>query len=123
MPEVQNIFGTVFATTPAEKNFQLFKKDQIEVRVHWNTLFAGWTEPIRLFPAKYNLPPACMLVEGYGDVKTTGFTFVFPSGFKFEIEANSFDAFVTFIHSASKYSGTGTDGVLVRDYISSNFPP
>jgi hypothetical protein len=33
------------------------------------------------------------------------------------VKQNGFDAFVTFIHPSSKYSGPGTDGFLVRDYI------
>jgi sugar-specific transcriptional regulator TrmB len=119
----QNIWRAIYAATPAEKNIHLFKKDQIQVRVYGNTLFAGWTEPIQLFPAKYTLPPACILFEGYGNVKTRGYTMVHPSGFRNEIEENAFDAFVTFIHPASKYTGPGTDGILVRDHISTNIPP
>jgi sugar-specific transcriptional regulator TrmB len=122
-PNGQNAWRAVYATTPAEKNVQLFKKDEIQVRVHGNTLFAGWTVPVKLFPAKYTLPPACMLIEGYGDVKTMAYTVVLPSGFRIEVEENCFDAFVTFIHAASKYSGPGTDGSLARDHITTNIPP
>jgi sugar-specific transcriptional regulator TrmB len=122
-PHGQNAWRAMFAATPAGKNIQLLKKDQIQVRIYGNTLFAGWTEPIPLFPAKYTLPPACILFEGYGDVRTTGFTVVQPSGFRVEMEDTTLDAFVTFIHPASKYSGPGTDGVLVRDHISTNIPP
>jgi hypothetical protein len=32
----------VYAGTPFEKNYQLVNKDQLEVRVYGNTLFAGW---------------------------------------------------------------------------------
>jgi sugar-specific transcriptional regulator TrmB len=122
-PNGQDAWRAVYATTPAEKNVHLFKKDEVQVRVHGNTLFAGWTVPIKLFPAKYTLPPACMLIEGYGDVKTMAYTVVLPSGFKIEVEENCFDAFVTFIHAASKYSGPGTDGSLARDHITTNIPP
>jgi sugar-specific transcriptional regulator TrmB len=122
-PRGQDAWRAVYAATPAGKNIQLFKKDQIQVRVYGNTLFAGWTEPIPLYPRKYNLPPACMLIEGYGDVKTEALTIVYPSGFKIETEQNLFDAFVTFIHPESKYSGPGTDGILARDHISINTPP
>jgi hypothetical protein len=122
-PNGQNPWRAVYATTPAEKNVQLFKKDEIQVRVHGNTLFAGWTAPIKLFPAKYTLPPSCMLIEGYGEVDTIAYTVVLPSGFKIEVEQNCFDAFVTFIHAASKYSGPGTDGSLARDHITTNIPP
>jgi hypothetical protein len=39
-----------WAGTPAGQNCQLVTKDQFQVQVHGNTLFAGWTVPIRLFP-------------------------------------------------------------------------
>jgi hypothetical protein len=58
-----------------------------------------------------------MMIEGYGDVKTTGYTMDIPQRFKVEIEQNYFDAFVTFMHPSSRYSGPGTDGLFVRDYI------
>jgi hypothetical protein len=122
-PNAQDVMRAVLAGTPAGQNVQLFKKDEIQVRVHGNTLFAGWTMPIPLLPPKYTLPPACILIEGYGDVKTMGFTIVEPSGFKLEAEQNYFDAFVTFIHPASKYSGPGTDGAFARDIIVTNTPP
>ncbi len=122
-PKGQNAWKAVYTSTPAEKNIQLFKKDQIQVRVYGNTLFAGWTKPIPLYPPNYSLPPACILFEGYGNVKTEALTIVYPSGFKIEIEQNYLDAFVTFIHTASKYSGPGTDGILARDHISINTPP
>jgi len=109
--------------TPAEKNIHTLKKDQIQVQVHGNTLFAGWTVPIPLFPGKYVLPPGCMLFEGYGESRTAGYTLLFPNGAKCEMEDVSFDAFVTFVHPATKYSAPGTDGVLVRDHISTNIPP
>lgn len=109
--------------TPAEKNIHTLKKDQIQVQVHGNTLFAGWTVPIPLFPEKTVLPPACMLVEGYGESRTSGYTLLFPNGTKCEVEGTSFDAFVTFIHPATKYSAPGTDGVLIRDYMTKNIPP
>jgi sugar-specific transcriptional regulator TrmB len=109
--------------TPAEKNIHILKKDQIQVQVHGNTLFAGWTVPIPLLPEKTVLPPACMLVEGYGESRTSGYTLLFPNGTKCEVEGTSFEAFVTFIHPATKYSAPSTDGVLVRDYMTKNIPP
>jgi hypothetical protein len=109
--------------TPAEKNIHTLKKDQIQVQVHGNTLFAGWTVPIPLLPEKTVLPPACILVEGNGESRTSGYTLLFPNGTKCEVEGTSFDAFVTFIHPATKYSAPGTNGVLVRDYMTKNIPP
>jgi hypothetical protein len=38
-------------------------------------------------------------------------------------ECNGFEAFVTFFHSSSKYSGPGTDGFLARDAIQTVYPP
>jgi hypothetical protein len=62
------------------------------------------------------LPPACILIEGYGNVKTEAYTIVQPSGGEFKAKQNGFNAFVTFMHPSSKYSGPGTDGFLVRDF-------
>jgi len=88
----------MYAGTPAGQNAQLIKKDEIQIRVHSNTLFAGWTVPIPLFPPQYSLPPACILIEGYGNVKTVAYTIVPPSGYRSAFEQNYFDAFVTFFH-------------------------
>ena len=112
-----SIFKMWHAGTPAAQNIQRVKADEIQVRVHGNTLFAAWTVPIQLFPPQYILPPACLLIEGYGDVRTAGFTMVPPSGVKTEVETNGFAAVVTFIHPASKYSGLGTHGRFSRDVI------
>jgi sugar-specific transcriptional regulator TrmB len=121
-PKAQQRRKAMFAGSPAGQNVQLVRKDELQVRVHGNTMFAGWTVPIPLYPP-YVLPPACLLIEGYGNVKTSGFTMIQPSGFKSMIEENYFDAFVTFMHPSSKYSGPGTDGVFTRDYIMTIFPP
>ena len=116
-PKAQVWWKIHFGATPAAQNVQLAKKDELQIRVHGNTLFAGWTAPIKLFPPQYTLPPACMLIEGYGDVKTVAYTIIGPSGAGFKAKQNGFDAFVTFMHPSSKYSGPGTDGFLVRDFI------
>lgn len=116
-PRAQAFWKTLFKGTPAEQNVQLVKKDEIEVRIHGNTLFAGWTVPVPLYPQQYVLPPACLLIEGYGDVKTTAFAVRLPMGYKSVREQNYFDAFVTFFHPSSKYSGPGTDGYFIRDSV------
>jgi hypothetical protein len=95
----------------------LAKKDELPIRVHGNTMFASWPVPIPLYPPQYILPPACMLIEGYGDVKTEAYAIIQPTGGKFSAKQNGFDAFVTFMHPASKYSGPGTDGFFVRDFV------
>ena len=102
---------------PANSNVQIAKSDELQIRIHGNTLFAGWTVPITLYPSEYVLPPACLLIEGYGDVKTEAFSVIQPTGGKFTAKQNGFDAFVTFMHPSSKYSGPGTDGFLVRDFV------
>ena len=119
----QPIRRAMFAGTPAGQNVQLVKKDELQVRVHGNTMFAGWTVPISLYPPPYVLPPACLLIEGYGNAKTVAITLLHSSGFKSEIEQNYFDAFVTFMHPSSKYSGPGTDGCFIRDLIMTKYPP
>ena len=116
-PEAQERWKKNFYASPAGRNVQLAKKGELQVWVHGNTLFAGWTVPIPLFPSKYQLSPACILVEGYGKVKTEAYTILQPLGGKFSAKQNGFDAFVTFMHPSSKYSGAGTDGFLVRDFI------
>jgi hypothetical protein len=85
--------------------------------VYGNSLFAGWTVPIQLFPQQLTLPPACIQIEGYGDVKTAAYTLVNPSGYTQKVEENFLDAFVTFFHPSSKYSGAGTDGFFIRDFV------
>jgi hypothetical protein len=45
------------------------------------------------------------------------------SGFRNKTEINGFDAFVTFTHPASNYSGPGTDGFFIRDLVVTMTPP
>jgi len=116
-PRSKSFRKRLFAGTPAGQNFQLVKEDELQIRVHGNTMFAGWTMPIPLYPPPYKLPPACILIEGYGDVKSAAVSLQYVSGYKSQIEENYFDAFVTFFHPTSKYSGPGTDGRFVRDFI------
>jgi sugar-specific transcriptional regulator TrmB len=116
-PKYQVIWRKQFSATQAGRNVQLANKDELKIWVHGNTLFAGWTVPIQLFPTQNILPPACILIEGYGNVKTEAYTIVQPSGGTFKAKQNGFNAFVTFMHQSSKYSGPGTDGFLVRDFI------
>jgi sugar-specific transcriptional regulator TrmB len=111
-----------FGNSPAAQNYMLVKKNELQVRVYGNTFFAGWAIPIPLGP-NCVLPPGCVTVEGHGNVKTNAYTAVFPTGLKYEVEQNWFDAFVTFMHPASKYSGPGTDGIFVRDFVVTMTPP
>jgi sugar-specific transcriptional regulator TrmB len=122
-PKAQDIWKSWLAGTPAGGNVQLIKKDKLQIRIHGNTLFAGWTVPIPLPHTSNVLPPACLLIEGYGDVKTYMYTMLSKSGYRTEIERSGFEAFVTFFHPSSKYSGPGTDGFFARDYVATTYPP
>lgn len=102
--------------TPAEDNVRLAKKDQLQVKVHGNTAFVGWTVPIPL-SSRYVLPPAGILVEGYGKLKTAFGVFKNRSGVEITLEGNAYDAFVTFYHPTPKNADLGTDGMVVRDQI------
>jgi len=111
----------VFANTPAENNIQLLKKDEeFQVRVHGNTLFCAWTTSIPLIK-NYILPPACILFEGYGELRT-GMIRSTNNNRKEVTEYNILDAFVTFFHPSSKYSGPGTDGFFARDLVFTSIP-
>jgi sugar-specific transcriptional regulator TrmB len=112
-----------FTENNAKQSYRLVKKDELQIRVYGNSLFCGWTVPIQLYPSKYVLPPACLLVEGYGKVKTKAFSIRLPSGFESAMEYNYFDAFVTFMHPTSKYLGPGTDGAFIRDLVTTTNPP
>ena len=107
-----------FVDKEVAEYYRLVKKDELQVRVHGNTLFVGWAVPIPLFP-EYVLPPGCILIEGYGEIKTRAATIIDPSGNKSESRSNYLDAFVTFMHPSSKYSGPGTEGVFFRDCVTS----
>jgi hypothetical protein len=101
----------------------LVKKDELLLQVQHNTLLAGWTVPIPLSPKPYILPPSCIMIEGYGNVKAIRFIAYNPSGTWVINELNRFEAFVTFMHPSSKYTGPGTDGYFGREYFSATYPP
>jgi hypothetical protein len=121
-PEAQTHWKTNLVALANGLEVQLARRDELQIRVHGNTMFAGWTVPIPLFPTQDILPPACILIEGYGDAKTSAYTIIGPSG-GFTARQNGFDAFVTFMHPSSKYSGPGTDGLFVRDFVGEFTPP
>ena len=79
-------------------------------------MVAGWTVPIPLM-GSYVFSPACIIIEDYGNLKPSSYVMTLPTGYQFDFSSNGFDAFVTFIHPKSKYSGPGTDGYLARDEI------
>ena len=122
-PEHLDFRKEIFAGSSVEPNIMAFKKDEIQVHMKGNTLFAGWTRPIPLGSPEYTLPPCCMLFEGYGDVKPGMFTNVVPSGRRQEFWYNSLDAFVSFFHPKSKYVGSGIEGFVERDSMLISRPP
>lgn len=122
-PKTARFLKEYMANNPAAQNIQLVKRDELQVRIHGNTFFCGWTVEIPLLPSPLHLKPACITLEGYGSLKATSFTVDLPSGFKHTHEQNGFEAFVTFLSRESKYSGPGTDGFIARELISTAYPP
>ena len=114
-PDTVDFWRSFLAGSPAAQNVQLLGRDKLEINVHGSVLFAGWTVPISIPP--HTLPPSCVLIEGSGRIKPSAFAIQAPSGFIMKTEYNGCDAFVTFLHPSSKYSGPGTDGLLGRDAI------
>ena len=117
------VLSKVFRGTPAEKNTKLLRRNEFQVRVHGNTLFAIWTIPLAIKSPSYVLPPCCFLLEGVGKVKTGRLAFRFRNGFRNKIEFNALEALVTFYHPSSKYEGPGTDGIFFRDYVGETYLP
>jgi hypothetical protein len=112
---------SVYPGTPAEQNCRLVGRDQLDVRVQGNKLFASWTVPIPLLSPKFVLSPGCILFEGEGDLRTTKHTITVP-GRKHIYELNGFEAFVTFLSPSVKYRGPGTEGMFFRDSITTSIP-
>ena len=112
----------MFSGMIPDQNFQLVDKDEIQVRLQGNILFCGWTKPIPL-TAESVLPPASIMLEGTGDLITRTFEVSYPSGYKMWNLWNGLESYVTFLHPLSKYSGPGTDGLIIRDSIIEIYPP
>ena len=122
-PKSMDFWRKALEGTPAKENLQLIKKNELEACIHGNTLFVGWTIPITLLYGKHAIPPSCLQFEGYGDIKTNAYRAIIPSGYLLKTEGNILEAFVTFLHPKSKYSGPGTDGAFGRDVIIEFYPP
>ncbi|HLN44298.1 MAG TPA: helix-turn-helix domain-containing protein [Candidatus Sulfotelmatobacter sp.] len=122
-PENVEFHKKVSFGTPSGKNIHLVKKDELHIRIHGNIFFAGWTIPIPLFPTSFILPPSGILLEGNGKIETGISEIRYPSGVKVVPEHNGFDAFITFFHPVSKYSGPQTDGRISRDLVVTMYPP
>jgi sugar-specific transcriptional regulator TrmB len=114
--------GVVNSGTMIEKYNYLFKKSEMEVREQSNSLFVGWVKPIPL-PGKDAIPPAGILFEGYGEVRTNVAKLAIANGWQILSEGNSLEAFTTICHPSFGYSGPGTDGLFFRDSIVTYIPP
>lgn len=112
-PKSHDAYKIWFKGIPAENNIRLVNSDVIQIGIHGNTMFAAWAVPIPLI-GSYLVPPACIIIEGYGNLKTNSYIATLPSGYQFKIDTNGFDAFVTFIHPKSKYTGPGSEGYFGR---------
>ena len=112
-----------YRNTPAEKNFQLVKRENIQFQIYGNTFLASWTIPITLIPKRFILPPCTIILESYGKVRSSKASARYAWGAKYEWYTNRFDAFVTFMQGSSRYTGSGTDGLFFRDvYLKISFP-
>ena len=120
--EALNYQKKMFSGMIHDENFRLFEKDEIQVRIQGDLLFCGWTKPIPLTVDSV-LPPASIILEGIGDIITRTFEVGYPSGYKMWNLWNGLESFVTFLHPTSKYSGPGTDGLIIRDSIIEIYPP
>ncbi len=108
---------------PASENYQIVKQEQLQVRRQGNTLFCGWTFPIPLPPTKHILPPAALLIEGYGEPRHSKIVGKAPSGYGLISESDTLDAFVTFIDPLWKYNGPGSQGQVCLNSKMTVIPP
>jgi sugar-specific transcriptional regulator TrmB len=122
-PRTSEYWKTMYKGTPAGDSYHLLDRDEIQIQVHGNVFFVGWTVPIPLTVKPYSFPPAAIILEAYGKLKTGSFSYVLHSGHTNKNAFNSFDAFVTFITGQLKYTGPGTDGVFIRDSYIEDIPP
>jgi sugar-specific transcriptional regulator TrmB len=120
-PEAVSHRRMVYTGTPLARNCRLIRKEELEVRVHGNTFFAGWTVPIQLLPTSSILPPSCILFEGFGELKSG--TMETRMVNRRQIwEFNAYESFATLFHPSLKYSAPGTDGILFRDIVITTHP-
>jgi sugar-specific transcriptional regulator TrmB len=121
-PRASELWHKLYVDTPAEKNSYLVEKEELQMQVHGNTFFVGWTRPIPLLPNQEPLPPSALIFEATGKLRTTAFSTRSLSGMVAENEVNCFDAFLTFIHEKVKYQGPATDGLFSRELYAEIYP-
>jgi hypothetical protein len=122
-PKAARARRTLFADTPTSGSVQILREHELQVYVHGSSFFAGWTTPIPLRILNSTIPPAGLLFEGYGEVRSGAVTRLSRQGRKQEIEYNRMEAFLTFFHPSSKYTGSGIDGFFDREMVFTSYPP
>ncbi len=112
-----------YAGSPAADNYHLVKPEQLQVSKQDNVIFGGWTFPIPLPPTQQSLPPAALLIEGYGEQRHSRIISSMPSGYRVLSEFDVLDAFVTFIDPHWKYAGAGSQGQVCFNETMTVIPP
>jgi sugar-specific transcriptional regulator TrmB len=113
----------LFTGSPAADNYLLVKPEELQVRIEGNTFFGGWTFPIPIPPTNHSLPPAAILIEGYGKPRHSKIVWPTPCGYPVVSEFDAYDAFVTFLDPYWKYAGPGTQGQLCINSTMTTIPP
>jgi sugar-specific transcriptional regulator TrmB len=109
-----------FKGTPAAENIQLVSTNQLQIKTQGNTLFVGWTVSIPLPPISQSLPPSCMLLEGYGQIRHVTRSEQLPSGHNVTWESDITDALVNFLDPLSMYAGPGTHAIMSTNALSTS---
>jgi hypothetical protein len=113
----------IFAGSPASENYSVVRPEELQVRRQGNTIFGGWTFPLRLPSTQHSLPPAAILIEGYGQPRHSKVVWPTPSGYRVISEFDAYDAFVTFIDPLWKYAGPGTQGQVCFNSVMTTIKP
>ncbi len=113
----------ILAGSPAADNYHLVKPEQLFVCRQGNTIFGGWTFSLPLPPTQHILPPAALLIEGFGEQRHSKITSRMPSGYRIVSEFDVLDAFVTFIDPSWKYAGPGSRGQVCFNSTMTTIPP
>jgi len=121
-PKALDFIKIMFKHLIPDRNCVLAEKDELQMRVHGNNFFCGWTRSISLSEGVM-LPAASILLEGYGNIRTSAFSVGYPSGYRMDQVGNYLESFVTFFHPTVKYSGPGTDSILGREIIMEFYQP
>ena len=117
-----NFRKAMYKNQNTKESSYLLKKDELNVQAYGNGLFAGWTVPIPLLGPKYVLPPSSIMFEGCGKVRSLVSEIKGPMNRRLVYEFNCLEAFVTFMHPSSKYSGPASDGLFEKDVIVTSYP-